>query len=155
MPWSRVKRGAARCALALLLACGWSVQAAAEPLLVMTREGVQHRFDVELADDDAERSRGLMFRRELADTAGMLFDFEREQPVGMWMKNTYIPLDMLFIDRRGRVVYIARQTEPHSLKTISARRPVRAVLEVRGGLTEERRIKRGDTIVHPVFSKRR
>ena len=83
MPWSRVKRGAARCALALLLACGWSVQAAAEPLLVMTREGVQHRFDVELADDDAERSRGLMFRRELADTAGMLFDFEREQPVGM------------------------------------------------------------------------
>ncbi len=104
------------------------------PLDVVTPDGTRHGFSVELADTGAERSRGLMFRRELAEDRGMLFVYPASRPVSMWMKNTLIPLDMLFADATGRVVRIAEETEPLSLRTIESGEPVKYVLEIAGGV---------------------
>jgi uncharacterized membrane protein (UPF0127 family) len=110
-------------------------------------------FQVELAVTPAERTRGLMFRESLADDHGMLFDFGVPQPVAMWMRNTYIPLDMLFVGADGRISQIAANAEPLSDKVIASNEPVRAVLELRGGITGEIGIKPGDRIIHPLFGK--
>jgi uncharacterized protein len=110
-------------------------------------------FQVELAVTPAERTRGLMFRESLADDHGMLFDFGVPQPVAMWMRNTYIPLDMLFVRADGRISQIAANAEPLSDKVIASNEPVRAVLELRGGITSELGIKPGDRIIHPLFAK--
>jgi uncharacterized membrane protein (UPF0127 family) len=88
---------------------------------------------VEIAETDAERAKGLMFRKELPEGQGMLFDFHREQDVAMWMQNTYISLDMLFIRGDGRILSIAENTEPLSTRVISSGGPVRGVLEVIAG----------------------
>ena len=90
---------------------------------IVSKTGV-HAFTVELATNDAERSRGLMFRRELPEGRGMLFDFERDQPVGFWMHNTYISLDMIFIRGDGRIAHIAENTEPMSDRLIPSGGPV-------------------------------
>jgi len=108
-------------------------------------------FVVELADDDAERSRGLMFRERLGPNAGMLFDFKREQHVSFWMKNTLIPLDMFFIKSDGRIVRIAKRTVPHSEQGIPSTEPVQAVLETNAGVADRYGIKAGDVVRHPVF----
>lgn len=110
-----------------------------------------HVFTVELADDDAERRQGLMFRREMAEDAGMLFDFKEERPVGIWMKNTYIPLDIIFIDRNGVIVKIHPRAEPHSETSMRSDTPVVAVLEINGGVAEKLGVKPGDTVAHPMF----
>ena len=89
------------------------------------RSGVRN-FPVELAATDGKLDRGLMYRRELPEGRGMLFDFKEDRPVGMWMKNTYIPLDMLFIRSDGTIVKIAEKTKPHSLENIMSGPPVRA-----------------------------
>ena len=91
-----------------------------------------HRFDIYVAADNAQKSRGLMFVRELPVTTGMLFIYDL-QPVSMWMKNTFIPLDMLFIRRDGTVSSVAHDTEPQSLRSISSTEPVSFVLELNGG----------------------
>ena len=91
------------------------------------------RSAVEIAETEAEREKGLMFRKELPEGQGMLFDFHREQEVGFWMQNTYIPLDMIFIRGDGRILRIAENTEPLSTRIIPSDGPVRAVLEVIGG----------------------
>ena len=91
-----------------------------------------HRFDIYVAADNAQKSRGLMFVRELPATTGMLFIYDR-QPVSMWMKNTFIPLDMLFIRRDGTVSSVAHDTEPQSLRSISSTEPVSFVLELNAG----------------------
>jgi uncharacterized protein len=92
-----------------------------------------------------------MFRDTLADDRGMLFDFGDPQPVAMWMRNTFIPLDILFIEADGRISRIARNAEPLSDQVIPSGGPVSAVLELRGGLTSERGIEPGDRVVHPLF----
>ena len=90
-------------------------------------------FQVELADEPRERQVGLMHRKEMAPDHGMLFDFERSQPVAMWTRNTFIPLDMLFIDEGGEIVNIAHDTVPHSEEVLQSAGPVRFVLEVVAG----------------------
>jgi len=128
--------------------------AATEPgnLEIVTADG-PHRFVVEVAASKEARARGLMFRRELGRKAGMLFDYGYEQPVSMWMKNTYLPLDMLFIANDGRIINIAARTVPHSLRAISSAAPARAVLEVSAGTAERLHIKAGDLVRHGIFSK--
>jgi uncharacterized membrane protein (UPF0127 family) len=122
-----------------------------EPIIVQTGRGAIE-LALELADDGAERARGLMFRRSLSPLGGMLFDFGREQPVHMWMRNTYLPLDMLFVDGAGRIVHIARETTPLSEKTITAGRPVRGVIEIAGGQAAKLGIAVGDLVSRKLFA---
>lgn len=110
-----------------------------------------HKFHVELATTPAQLEQGLMFRQTLAPDAGMLFDFRQPSPVSMWMKNTFIPLDMLFIDSQGRIINIAERAVPQSLDTITAAAPARAVLEVNGGTAARLGIRPGDRVVAPIF----
>lgn len=119
--------------------------------LVIEAERGRQIFDVDVMRTDAERAKGLMFRQSMPDTYGMLFDFERDQHVSMWMKNTYISLDMLFILRDGTIHRIERRTEPHSERTISSGAPVRAVLEINGGLSDKMGFKPGDKVIHRMF----
>jgi uncharacterized protein len=111
-----------------------------------------HSFQVEMAVTPEEKERGLMFRRELPDGRGMLFDFQADQPVAFWMKNTYIPLDMLFIRGDGRILRIAENTEPLSERNIPSGGPVRAVLEVIGGTAKKLGIAPGDRVGGSIFS---
>lgn len=120
-------------------------------LTIETAGGARHVFAVELARTTGQQAQGLMFRRRLAADAGMLFIYGGDRPVRMWMKNTLIPLDMLFIERNGRVVHIVERTVPGSLETISADRPVAAVLEVNAGTADRLGIEVGDRVVHPAF----
>lgn len=121
-----------------------------EPLTIAT-EGDAVMFTVEIADTDALRARGLMFRQRLPEDRGMLFDFDAPRPVSMWMKNTYIPLDMLFIRKDGTIAYIAENTVPKSLDTIGISEPVLAVLELAGGVTKKHGIRAGDKVYHRLF----
>ena len=100
---------------------------------------------------DAERSRGLMFREKLGPYEGMLFDFYQEAPVSFWMKNTLIPLDMVFIAGDGTVRHIHANAKPLSTDTIPSEYPVRAVLEINGGSARLLGIKPGDKVKHPIF----
>ncbi len=110
-----------------------------------------HAFTVELADEPNEISYGLMNRESMAPDAGMLFDFGNPREPAMWMKNTLIPLDMLFITSDGTIQMIARNTVPGSLRTISPGMPVKGVLELNGGRAAELGIEPGDVVKHPVF----
>ncbi len=123
----------------------------AEAKLVIETARGRQIFDVDVMRTDAERAKGLMFRKSMPDTYGMLFDFQKDQHIAMWMKNTYIPLDMLFIKADGRIHRIEQRTEPHSEKTISSGEAVRAVLEINGGLSEKIGLKAGDKVIHRMF----
>lgn len=120
-------------------------------LTIETAAGARHRFAIEMADTDERRANGLMFRTTMAPDAGMLFDFRTDQPVAMWMRNTFIPLDMLFIARDGRVVNIAERTVPRSEASIWSDGPVRAVLEVNGGTAARLSLRPGDRVLHRMF----
>ena len=123
-----------------------------EMLAIRAASGSCHYFRVELAVSLQQRVRGLSQRRALAEDAGMLFDFgARPTPVSMWMKDTYLPLDMLFIRADGSIARIERNAEPHSLRRIFSGEPVRAVLEILGGLSGRLGLAAGDRIVHPLF----
>jgi uncharacterized protein len=124
-----------------------------QQLEIATKNGV-HIFGVELAVTPEEQARGLMFRRELPERQGMLFDFKREQPTSFWMKNTYISLDMIFIRADGRILSIAENTVPLSEELVSSGGPVRAVLEVIAGTSKKLGIAPGDRVTHPIFSGR-
>ena len=137
-------------AVAIVLVAMPAHAAPPTPLMIESGEG-RHAFQVEVAATEKERQVGLMFRRKLASDAGMLFDYLKPQRVAMWMKNTYIPLDMLFIAADGRVVNIAKRTVPHSLASIAAAGRVRAVLEVNAGTTDRLGIKPGDLVRHRLF----
>lgn len=126
---------------------------ALEPLEIVTANGPV-RLRVTIADTDEERSKGLMFRSVLDEDEGMLFDFQRPQPVAFWMKNTLIPLDMIFIGADGRIVNIAENTRPYSLDQVPSAAPVLAVLEIGGGLSAELGIKPGDRVLHRIFPRR-
>jgi uncharacterized membrane protein (UPF0127 family) len=110
-------------------------------------------FHVEMAVSPAQRNQGLMFRESLDEDRGMLFDFGQPQRATMWMRNTYVPLDMLFIDMNGRITQIAADTQPLSDAVIASREPVRAVLELRGGVSAKLGIKPGDRVIHPLFTE--
>ncbi len=110
-----------------------------------------HSFTVELADEPEERRRGLMFRRSMAAGDGMLFRHDQPQRSAMWMKNTYISLDILFIQQDGVIVNIAPDTEPESLTQITSKGRVLAVLELNAGITERLGIKPGDQVLHAIF----
>ena len=129
------------------------VRLPSEPLVIETASGNEVSFDAEIADDDAERSRGLMFRRSIQEHEAMLFIWPAPYEVGMWMRNTYIPLDMLFIAADGEVVHIARETVPHSLDVVSAGRDVLAVLEIKGGAAGRLGIAPGDRVRHRFFTR--
>jgi hypothetical protein len=142
-------------ALGLVLILGTSPAAQAAsfaPLEIVTKSGVQV-FSVEMATTEEEKTTGLMYRKELADGKGMLFDFSPEQQVSMWMKNTYIPLDMIFIRADGRILRIAENTEPLSTKIISSGGLAKGVLEVIAGTAQKYGIKPGDQVAHPLFAK--
>ncbi|GGE45147.1 hypothetical protein GCM10007276_22900 [Agaricicola taiwanensis] len=116
--------------------------------LAVDTAGGTHIFTVELARTDEERARGLMFRTELSPDRGMLFDFVAERPVAMWMRNTYVPLDMFFIASNGIVVNIARDTVPLSERTVESAAPVRYVLEVPAGTAKRIGAASGDRVRH-------
>ena len=120
-------------------------------LSIITSNGSKYNFLVEVAKTEEEKKIGLMFRKTLAKNAGMLFLYKREALRLMWMKNTFIPLDILFIDKKGVIKRVVKRTIPHSLATISSRQSVLAVLELRGGITSSLEIKKGDRIEHPAF----
>ncbi|QAU47200.1 DUF192 domain-containing protein [Bradyrhizobium guangzhouense] len=133
---------------------GSAVRAASfQPLEIVTKNGVQV-FSVEMATTDEEKQTGLMYRKELADGKGMLFDFNPEQEVSMWMKNTYVSLDMIFIRADGRILRIAENTEPLSTRIISSKGPARAVLEVVAGTAQKYGIRVGDRVGHPLFGSK-
>ncbi len=119
---------------------------------IVTRTGV-HAFSVELATNAAERAVGLMFRKELPEGRGMLFDFQQEQPVQFWMHNTYISLDMIFIASDGRIVRVAQDVKRMSDDLIPSGRPVRAVLEVIAGTARKFGIAAGDRVTGSFFGK--
>ncbi|MAG97996.1 MAG: DUF192 domain-containing protein [Alphaproteobacteria bacterium] len=119
--------------------------------LVIATAKHRHTFTVELAANRQDRARGLMYRRTLAPDAGMLFDYGAPVRIAMWMKNTYIPLDMLFISSDGTISHIAERTVPHSLTTIVGPKPARAVLELNGGSAARLGIRVGDRVLHVLF----
>ena len=120
--------------------------------LTVSTDAADHRFEVEIADDPQERNRGLMFRREMARENGMLFDFGNEEPASFWMANTYIPLDMLFVKADGTIESIAERTTPLSKRSVRSKGPVRYVLEINGGLSDELGIQPGDKISGPALA---
>jgi uncharacterized protein len=156
-PWKPAARVVAGLLVAacVALAAGAPAQAAGEATLeIISKTGV-HLFAVELAANDAERSRGLMFRKELPEGRGMLFDFEHDQPVAFWMHNTYISLDMIFIAGNGSILRIAENTEPLSDRLIPSGGPVRAVLEVIAGTARKLGIAPGDRVAGAMFGSGR
>jgi uncharacterized protein len=136
-----------------VFAAGQTHAASVQPLEIVTKTGV-HVFSVEMATTEEEKTTGLMYRKELPDGKGMLFDFSPEQEVSMWMKNTYIPLDMIFIRADGRILRIAENTEPLSTKIIPSRGLAKGVLEVIAGTAQKYGIAPGDRVAHPLFNGR-
>ncbi len=120
----------------------------ATKLEIVTAKG-RSAFEVEIVDTDESRAEGLMFRKEMADDHGMLFDFRREQPVWFWMKNTYLPLDMIFARADGSIVSIAKDAVPLSEETIPSGGSVRFVLELNAGTAARLGLAAGDRLVHP------
>jgi hypothetical protein len=143
-------RAAAAAGICLLMAFSTARSAEQQTLEIASKTGV-HVFSVELAVTDDERARGLMFRRSVPEYYGMLFDFKRDQEVAMWMKNTYVSLDMIFIQGDGRIRSIAENTETESERIIPSRGPVRAVLEVAAGTARKLGIQPGDRVATPIL----
>ena len=142
--------------LGLILGCGIGAGPARaadmQTFEIVTKSGVKV-FNVEIARTTEERERGLMYRKELPDGQGMLFDFSPEQDVSMWMRNTYVSLDMIFIRADGRILRIAENTTPLSERIISSGGPVKAVLEVMAGTARKDGIAPGDRVAGPLFGR--
>lgn len=119
--------------------------------LTIVSAGGRHRFTVEIAETPAQMQQGLMFRETLAADAGMLFDYKQPTMATMWMRNTLIPLDMLFVDANGRIVNIRERAVPRSDEVIAAAAPVLAVIELNGGTAARLGIKPGDRVLYPIF----
>jgi uncharacterized membrane protein (UPF0127 family) len=151
--------------LALLLAAAPFVACAPAPAQMPSRlatferstleietAGGRHRFTIELALSVEQQTQGLMFRRTMAPDAGMLFVYDVVQPAAFWMKNTFIPLDMLFVGADGRIVNIAERTVPHSTDAVPSAGPIKAVLELNGGTSQRLGIRPGDRVRHPLIA---
>ena len=149
--------GAGLLGLTLLSACAGGTPQDAEgrpleALTVITASG-EHRFMVEIADDEAERQRGLMERPPLADDRGMLFQFPDVAERGFWMHNTPSPLDIIYLDPRGRIVSIAKNARPNDDTVLPSNGPASGVLELRAGRADEIGAKAGDRVRHPFFAE--
>src|SRR3981081_526170 len=141
-------------ALAVWAFAGVGAEAASiQPLEIVTKSGVQV-FSVEMATTDQEKETGLMYRQELPDGTGSLFEFSPEQQVSMWMKTPFISLDMIFIRADGRILRIAENPEPQSTRIISSGGLAKGVLEVIAGTAQKYGIKPGDRVAHPLFNGR-
>lgn len=151
------KRIEIRLIAALLAVVAWTgtALAACQPgKIELSGEFGSVHFDVAVADDSAERARGLMFVEDMPESAGMLFIYGVSRPVSFWMKNTYIPLDMIFIDARGVVKKVHANAVPHDTTGISSDVPVRSVLEINGGLAQKIGIVPGTRVRHPDLPQR-
>ena len=148
----RALAGGATVLLTLIVGLAAALAQALEPLTIVGGAG-RHAFQVEVARSDPDRAQGLMFRRSMPADRGMLFDFERTQPISMWMQNTYISLDMIFIRADGTIARVGENAEPLSTRTISSGEPVRAVLEVNAGTAARLGLRPGDRVEHPIFTK--
>ncbi len=144
----------------LLFLFAWTVPAmpgsaqeafAKDRLTIATADGREYPFRVEIAETFQQRAQGLQGRRQMATDAGMLFDFGKIQPVTMWMKNTFIALDMIFIGPGGKIVNIVHETVPGSISFIESAGLVRGVLEVRAKTAARLGIKKGDRVKHRIF----
>jgi uncharacterized membrane protein (UPF0127 family) len=158
----RIQNSAAAFLCAVLL---WSTAVAAESndarqldrmfprstLQIATPDAKLHKIDVWVADTDPRRMRGLMFVEHLADDAGMLFIYPEPQPVAIWMKNTPLPLDILFVRADGRVHRIAENATPQSTDTIPSDGIVLAVIELKAGTAARMNIRPGAQVIHPAF----
>ena len=122
-----------------------------EDLMIVTSDGRNLKFTIEIATTMDERRKGLMFRQSLAPQSGMLFDYGKTRKVTMWMKNTYVPLDILFIDETGVIGSIAHNTVPLSLVPIPSDGIVLGVLEINAGTAETFNINTGDMVIHHIF----
>lgn len=122
-----------------------------DQLVIERSDGEILRFEVELALEPDQQAQGLMFRRRMAADAGMLFVYDETRPVSMWMHNTWIPLDMIFIQADGTIAKIVERTVPLSQRAISSDVPVRAVLEVNGGTAARLDLKPGDRVKHALI----
>ncbi len=122
-----------------------------ERMVITTRDGRRLDFTVEMALTPDQQTVGLMFRTEVAPNEGMIFDWGTPRESSMWMRNTLVPLDMLFIAADGRIHRIAERTVPLSLTPIGSNGPVRATLELQGGITERLDIRVGDRVLHRMF----
>ncbi|MFT6346683.1 MAG: uncharacterized membrane protein (UPF0127 family) [Myxococcota bacterium] len=119
-----------------------------QPLAIKSHKtGEIHQFLVKIAKNSQEKQKGLMFVKNLPDNYGMIFEFEKEQMINMWMKNTKIPLDMIFIDDEKKIIHIQHSTVPESLEIISSKFPALKILEINGGLAKKLSIKVSDEIV--------
>jgi len=125
-----------------------------EEIRIVTRDGQRHVFRVEVARTPEQQAVGLMFRTSVPPDGGMLFDWGSPRESSMWMRNTLVSLDMLFIAADGRIHRIAERTIPHSLAPISSRGPVRATLELAAGTAERLGLRVGDRVEHPIFAGR-
>ena len=121
-----------------------------EPISIVTGQSATILI-AEIAETEDSRSRGLMFRHVMPQDRAMLFDFVKPRPAAMWMKNTYISLDMLFVREDGTIAAIAENTEPLSLQTISVEEPVRGVVELAAGTAKRLGIQRNDKVYHRIF----
>ncbi len=140
------------CAQQAETAAGGRAEAGLEQLTIDTANGPV-RLSVEIADDDQERARGLMFRESLADDRGMLFHFQEPEMASFWMRNTPLSLDIIFIGVDGRILNIADHTEPYSEAGIPAAGLTRGVLEIRAGRAEALGIRPGDRVRHRIFPR--
>lgn len=138
-------------AVAAPLAADTHMEFATDRLVVRSAAGVDREFEIELATTTHQRAHGLMHRDHLAPDAGMLFVFENVREVSFWMKDTRIPLDLLFIDAAGTIVHIVAQATPYSAALIPSQSPVKAVLEIAGGRAAELGIAVGDRVLHSTF----
>lgn len=124
-----------------------------EGKLVLHSSTGDYSFNVDVVDTPEDRAKGLMFVQELADDAGMLFDFKEEREVSFWMRNTFIPLDMIFVGADGVVKTIHVNARPHDVTSIPSEVPVQFVLEIPGGRSVEIGLKPGDTMEHALVAK--
>jgi uncharacterized protein len=124
-----------------------------EKLVIETKEGKQHTFNVEIAYKPVDVQLGLMYRKSMEKDHGMLFEIDEEKEVSFWMKNTYIPLDLIFVAKDGRIVNVHREAQPNDLRSIPSVEPVTGVVEINGGLAEKLGIGVGDRVLHPYFRK--
>ena len=122
-----------------------------EKLVIVTHDGKEHVFNVEVVKTPEQETVGLMFRTSVPEDGGMLFDWGSPRESQMWMRNTLVPLDMMFINEDGTIRSIAENTVPQSLAIIDSRGPVRATLELAGGTTERLDIRVGDKVLFPIF----
>lgn len=148
----------------LLLTCALAFPACARTaesgtaraeVTVVTAVGERHVFQVEIAESSSERRRGLMFREHLPPSHGMLFLYQPVQRVSIWMKNTLLPLDIMFIDAQGRIARIEHNAVPLSTRPMSSGVAVRAVLEINGGMAESLHLAPGDRVIYtPLWAER-